>query len=130
MNPPENKADYKAVREALIKEISEFVEEMKDCSLPLSQVKKTSYTDEEARAWRSKLMESTLDKWLEEDRKFLEEKEELEKSLKRYKKIIRTMENGDDIVERLEKMDKKSRGFLKRMLKRWWVKEKTSKFMG
>ena len=75
-------------------------------------------------------MESTLDKWLEEDRKFLEEKEELEKSLKRYKKIIRTMENGDDIVERLEKMDKKSRGFLKRMLKRWWVKEKTSKFMG
>ena len=130
LNPPENKEDYKDTREALIKEISEFVEEMKDCSLPLSQVKKTSYTGEEAREWRSKLMESTLDKWLEEDRKFLEEKEELEKSLKRYKRIIKAMDNGEDVVARLEKMDKKSKGFLKRMLKRWWVKEKTSKFMG
>lgn len=130
LNPPENKEDYKATREALMKDIADFVDEMKDCSLPLAQVKKTPYTEQEAKEWRSKLMEFTLNKWLEEDRKFLEEKEELEKSLKRCKKIIRTMENGDDIVKRLEKMDKKSKGFLKRMVKRWWVKEKTDKFMG
>ena len=130
MNPPENKEDYKETREALIKEIAEFVSEMKECDLPLEQVKKTSYTREEAREWRSKLMESTLDKWLEEDRKFLEEKEELEKSLKRCKKIIRAMDNGEDVVARLEKMDKRSKGFLKRLMKRWWVKEKSSRFMG
>ncbi len=83
-NPPENKKDYLPVRESLIKEISGFVNEMG--ALPhnttVAEIKKTSFTEKEAREWQFDLMRDALDKWLYLNRKLLKDYKELKKKYK------------------------------------------------
>lgn len=110
MNPPPNKDTYKAVRESLIKEINDFVGKMENCSLPLEQVKKTAYTQEEAREWRFGLMQSTLDKWLHENRKLSGEIN------KRHEKEVKRMQKEIDHMQKLlEKEIKKGEASLFRI---------------
>jgi hypothetical protein len=91
-NPLPNKQDYRPTRDALIKDIRQFIDETKECELPIEQVKKTDYTEEEARQWQNNLMHWTLERWLHQNRGLLDE-------LKKYKKKAATLEkrlNNED----------------------------------
>lgn len=114
-NPPANKTAYMETREALIADVKKFVEEMKDCNLPIEQVKKTSYTEEEARKWQKDLMHFTLDAWLHKSRLVMEEQQLYKKEVEEYKNIIQKMENGEEVVKLLEekiKIQKKKKSIL------------------
>lgn len=103
LNPPANKPNYLQTREALIADVAKFVEEMRDCELPIEQVKKTSYTEEEARIWQNDLMHYTLELWREQSQELVEEKNMYQKQVEECKNIIRKMEKGKDVVALLEK---------------------------
>ncbi len=118
-NPPENKKDYLATREALTAQIRQFIDETKDCTLPLEQLKKTPFTEEEAHNWQHALMHWTLDTWLHKNRGLLEDHNKhkkkaaaLEKNMdKEIKKTreenIRLTEKNRLLEEKVQQLEKK-----------------------
>lgn len=102
-NPPENKKEHLATREALSNSIRSFIEETKDCTLPIGEVKKTAYTEEEARRWQNELMHWTLEKWLHQNRGLLEERNKFKKKAATLEKRLKK-ENGGALPEELTKI--------------------------
>ncbi len=102
-NPPENKTEHLATREALTKSIQAFIDETKDCTLPIGEVKKTAYTEEEARRWQNELMHWTLEKWLHQNRGLLEERNKFKKKAATLEKRLKK-ENGGALPEELTKI--------------------------
>ena len=102
-NPPENKTEHLATREALTKSIQAFIDETKDCTLPIGEVKKTAYTEEEARRWQNELMHWTLEKWLHQNRGLLEERTKFKKKAATLEKRLKK-ENGGALPEELTKI--------------------------
>ncbi len=105
-NPPQNKTTYLETRETLIKEITEFLEDVKIKDVSVEQCKRTSYTKEEAKAWQNELMRDTLEKWFFENRKLVKRQEELEKQLEECHKIIKQMDNGAELLKDFENKNK------------------------
>lgn len=112
-NPPENKQDYLPVRNALIDNINSFINEMEQYGdAPLEQIKKTPYTEAEARAWQFDLMRNTLDRWLHLNRGILSD---LDKAKKRAKELEKG--NGKRISNE-DSIFNKAKRKIKRILKK------------
>jgi hypothetical protein len=62
-NPPENKPDYKPVRENLIKRCQEFVVSVADDDRTADEAKKYKASEETVLNWRIETSEKALDKW-------------------------------------------------------------------
>ena len=62
-DPPENKPDYKPVREALIEKCRAFVDEVKDDDRSLFDLKKYRATDKEILEWRIDTLKEILPRW-------------------------------------------------------------------
>lgn len=86
-NPPANKPDYLPTRNALIETVQKFVNETKDFNGDISQIKKTSYSEEQAREWQNNLMHWTLETWLHKNRGLLEDRNNLKKEVRKLKKV-------------------------------------------
>ncbi len=82
-NPTPNKTDYLPTREKLIEEIEGFIREMEALpeNIRIEELKKTDFTETEARKWQYDLMRDTLDKWLYVNREILKENKLLSKSV-------------------------------------------------
>ena len=117
-NPPENKKEHLPTREALTAEISQFIEETKDCALPIDQIKKTSYTEQEARIWQNKLMHWTLEKWLHQNRGLLEERNKFKKKAAVLEKRLKN-QNGGTLPEEVAKIQKLEKQLEDVTLKDW-----------
>ena len=93
-NPPANRKDYLPTREALIENISGFINEMEKLpeNVTLADVKKTRFTDEEARKWQYDLMRETLDKWLYATRDIMKGYTTAKKSNKKLEKQLKEKE--------------------------------------
>ena len=63
-SPPANSPDYLPLRQALLERVGQFVAETKDFNGPIQAIKKTAYTEAQARQWQYDLMRNTLDAWL------------------------------------------------------------------
>ena len=85
-NPPENKSNYLPVRQSLIKQVEQFISETKDLNEPIQMIKKTAFSEAEARQWQYELMRSTLDKWLHASRRMNAELSKLKKKGSNSKK--------------------------------------------
>lgn len=139
-NPPENKKDYLETRNALTKNIKSFIDEMESYgeNVTLEDVKKTKYTETEARAWQYDLLRDTCDKWLYAGRKLLEDykkskkkatelEKELEKTKKDLEKTKKDLEKATKNAEKYKRLSERSlirifasrlKRFLKRVLKK------------
>jgi hypothetical protein len=132
-NPPENKKDYLETRNALTKNIKSFIDEMESYgeNVTLEDVKKTKYTETEARAWQYDLLRDTCDKWLYAGRKLLEDYKkskkkatELEKELEKTKKELEKATKNAEKYKRLSERSlirifaSRLKRFLKRVLKK------------
>lgn len=121
-NPPANKSTYKKTREALIDGIQGFIREMESKGdAPLSELKKTTYTQEEARQWQMNLMKDTLWRWRMKTIKLTKKKvkqeeknaelrakiRELEKNEKKLKKKIRQLEQREPSFQEMRALFKK-----------------------
>ncbi|OUP07325.1 polysaccharide pyruvyl transferase family protein [Anaeromassilibacillus sp. An200] len=84
LNPPHNPTNYLATRESLIKRVQDFVAETTG-EYSIEQLKKTTYTPEEARNWQYNLMHQTLDTWLYASRDLLRELKKLKQTLQSSK---------------------------------------------
>lgn len=62
-NPPENKPDYKPVRDALIERCRSFVEAVRDDDRSLYDLKKYRATDKEILEWRIKTLKEIIPRW-------------------------------------------------------------------
>lgn len=117
-NPPENKEAYKEIRENLMREVQEFVDEYKDCDKPLDEVRKTTYSYLEKLEWKTEMMEAVMEKWLKESRALLKQKESVttkyngvKKELKQYKQYVQALVDNQVIsaedVPNIESASKK-----------------------
>lgn len=91
MNPKTNKMDYLETRNSLIKSVNIFIDKTNNCELPIEKIKKTHYTEIEARKWQNELMHWTLDTWLHKNRGLLEERNKFKKERDELKKKIEEM---------------------------------------
>lgn len=105
-HPPENKSEFIAVKEKLIRDVADFVAQYEKCELSLEDVRKTSYTLDEKIRWQNEMMKTALDKWLIESRKLLAERDSLKKKvrdtskkLKSYKQFIEQIQADGYIGE-------------------------------
>lgn len=105
-NPPCNKPEMQEIRKKLIAEVGQFVNEYRDCSLSVDEVRKTTYSAEEKILWQNEMMKKTLDKWLKESRKMLAEKKAIEekwhgsvRKLKKYKKYVAQLQKEGIVVD-------------------------------
>jgi hypothetical protein len=106
-NPPANKKDYLPIRENLIKEINSFISEMEAFGdAPVEQVKKTTYTEEEARAWQFTQMRNTLDEWLRLNRGLLADLAKEKRKNKKLKLEIKNLKNQSVLKKSLQKIKK------------------------
>ena len=117
-NPPENKKEHLPTREALTNSIQQFIDETKDCTLPIDQVRKTSYTEEEARRWQNQLMHWTLEKWLHQNRGLLEERNKYKKKAATLEKRLKN-QNGGALPEEVAKIQKLEKQLEDVTLKDW-----------
>lgn len=89
-NPVPNPDTYRATRESLIQKVKDFVAET-DGDFTVEQLKKTTYTEQEAYEWQHELMHWTLDTWLYANRSLLKDinkyKKEAEKAKREAKKL-------------------------------------------
>lgn len=84
-NPPKNKTNYKQYRDALIKQVNEFVEDCeKNNERTADELKKTTYSKQEILEWQNALMKETLDEWWLENREILMKYKDCEAKLKAY----------------------------------------------
>ena len=117
-SPPANKNEHLPTREALTKSIQQFIEETKDSTLPIAEVKKTAYTEEEARRWQNELMHWTLEKWLHQNRGLLEERNKFKKKAATLEKRLKK-ENGGALPEEIAKIRKLEKQLEDVTLKDW-----------
>ena len=117
-NPPENKKEHLATREALSDSIRQFIDETKDSTLPIDQVKKTAYTEVEARRWQNELMHWTLEKWLHQNRGLLEERNKYKKKAAILEKRLKN-KNGGALPEEVAKIRKLEKQLEEVTLKDW-----------
>ena len=109
-NPPANKQEHIKTRNALIESIQQFINETKDNTLPISQIKKTSYTEEEARRWQNELMHWTLDRWLHMNRGLLDERNKYKKKASAAEAKLRAKQDEQEIL---------FKDWAKSFIKRW-----------
>lgn len=114
-NPPENKKTYLQTRENLTADIKAFVDEMKKCDLPIEQVKKVSYTEEEARIWQNELMHFTLEKWLHQNRGMLNERNKYKKQVEQYQKLLKEKGIPDDVQNEWMKKEGRTMHFCRKV---------------
>lgn len=124
-NPPANKDDYLSTRNALIKELNDFVAQTKDCEEPIERIKKTTFTEEEARAWQNKLMHWTLDRWLHLNRGIYDERNNFQKEANALKKQVKTLEDqlkhaNKKILEQKAEIQRKGEEKNTMTLREWW----------
>jgi hypothetical protein len=108
-NPLPNKQDYLPTREALIREIRQFIDETKDVELPIEEIKKTSYTEAEARRWQNDLMHWTLEKWLHQNRGLLDERNKYKNKAAVLEKRLKKADGGllPEEALKIQKLEKK-----------------------
>lgn len=115
MNPKTNKMDYLETRNSLIKSVNIFIDKTNNCELPIEKIKKTHYTEIEARKWQNELMHWTLDTWLhknrgllEERNKFKKERDELKKKIEEMNELIKNKEKKiEQLIEKYENIKMK-----------------------
>ncbi len=121
-NPPENKTEHLATREALAADIQAFIEKTKGCTLPIGEIKKTSYTEQEARIWQNQLMHWTLEKWLHQNRGLLDERNKYKRQASALEKRLKK-DWGEEIAQEKAKAQEKIKELEKRLeevtLKDW-----------
>ena len=111
-NPKPNRKDYLPTREFLLKQVSDFVEQTKNVTVTTEELKKTKYTEFEAKTWRDNLKDWTLEEWLHKNRKLLTQKNKLAAEVKDLKEKLKN--SG---VE-LKKEKKKSKSFMSRVIRK------------
>lgn len=104
-NPPENPSLYKSVRENLIKECTQFVEDMKSETRSTDELVKTTYTDDEVIKWRHDVMMETMDMWLLYTRKMTKERTKLYRIIKKTKadKIYESAKAASKLISKSKK---------------------------
>ena len=88
---PAPKQEILDLREELLGRVKAFVDEVKDLEGTADEVRKTTYTDEEAREWQFHLMHDCQEKWLKESRRkntLIEEKDQEIETLKKEKEKL------------------------------------------
>lgn len=134
LNPPENKPDYKEVREKLIESCTDFVNRMEKITGSTEELNRFTYTDAEIHEWQYKLMDLTLHKWLYMMRERDAERKEtqiqnknkqtaLKKELKDVEKELadakKQMKKDDEQRIRLEKENKNLQTIVNSKTVRW-----------
>ena len=121
-NPPANKREHIATREALTASIRQFIDETKDSTLPIEQIKKTAYTEEEARRWQNELMHWTLDRWLHLNRGMLDERNKYKKKASALEAKVRELQNqsgqiqnGQNVQNEEVRLKDWAKSFIRRM---------------
>ncbi len=66
LNPPANPENYKPVREALIKNITEFIEQTKSENRKASELVRTDYTETDFLRWKNAAMKTSLESYYDE----------------------------------------------------------------
>lgn len=109
-----NIKQIKKIREEMINSVEQFIESVKNNDLNNLEIVK--YSNEEKIKWQNKLMKITLDKWLDESRKLLEDYwaegdkcRYLENELLKSKQKLAMIENskGWKILEKLRSINRK-----------------------
>lgn len=105
-NPPKNKGDYLRLRKQLMEDVAEFIRQYGHCEQPLAAIRKTRYTSDEKLLWQNEMMQVTLEKWLEQSRDLLAEKQLIEKKyrntrkkLRRYSVYVKELQDAGVITE-------------------------------
>ena len=99
----------------MIKSVNIFIDKTNNCELPIEKIKKTHYTEIEARKWQNELMHWTLDTWLhknrgllEERNKFKKERDELKKKIEEMNELIKNKEKKiEQLIEKYENIKMK-----------------------
>lgn len=99
-NPPQNSDAYLPIRETLLREAEAFVRQYQDCDLPLEAVKKISYTAQEKLLWQNQMMKRALDKWFRQNRRMLDRKAVVQKTLKQ---TVQDLKQYEQFVRQLQK---------------------------
>ena len=92
-------------------------------------MKKTSYTEAEARQWQNELMHWTLEKWLHQNRGLLEERNKFKKKAVTLEKRLKN-KNGGALPEEVAKIQKLEKQLEDVTLKDWakaYIKRHKSK---
>ena len=103
-NPPANKPDYLPMRQSLIERAEQFVSETRNLNEPIQAIKKTAFSEAQARQWQYALMRGTLDAWLYASR---------EMNAKNRKQIARNEKQIADYKRRLSDRKKEIAGYKK-----------------
>lgn len=105
-NPLPNHREYMETRESLIKAVGDFVHKTKDITGSVFEIKKTKFSEEEAREWQNNLMHWTLDTWLHKNRGLLAERNKLKVENKKLKKMNATKNLSIEDIEKLLQQSK------------------------
>lgn len=93
-SPLPNKKDYLETRNKLIAEIQEFIDSTKTLNVPLCDLKKTRFSEEEARKWQFDLMHWTLDTWLHKNRGLLDDRNNYKRRCRNLEKELEDLKSG------------------------------------
>ncbi len=105
-NPPKNPDKYIETREKLIAGINEFIKEAEALGdKSTAQIKKTTFTEEEARSWQYKLMRQTLTAWLNGSRGMLKKYKQSKTKVNRLQKENEELRALNGMGKREEKKD-------------------------
>lgn len=99
-NPLPNKKDYLETRNRLIAEIQEFINSTKTLNVPLCELKKTLFSEEEARKWQFDLMHWTLDTWLHKNRGLLDDRNNYKRRCRNLEKELENLKSGSGLSKK------------------------------
>ena len=91
-NPPPNKTDYIPYRDALIKQVEDFVEKYKDVHGTPEELCPLDYDETEMIKWRHDAMRTAMDNWFEVTRNDIHKIRDLDKDLKKANEKIAKLE--------------------------------------
>ena len=101
INPPQNKTNYKHVREDLEKSCIGFIEKMEKETGSVDELNRFNCTDKEIHEWQFNLMDETLHKWLYKTRADSKETRKLRKEIERLKKENEKMKKENEKLLRI-----------------------------
>lgn len=111
-NPPPNKPDYIPYREALIKQVEEFVEKYKDVHGTPEELCPLNYAESDLIKWRHDMMKESMDKWLYITRADIHKIRDLDKALtKANEKIAKLEKQLEETRERARNAERERNEF-------------------
>jgi ribosomal protein S3AE len=118
LNPKPNPTIYLETREKLIKDITSFVDDVKNIEKSPDELRRTTYTDAEVIAWRHDLMKDALNSWLPQSMKLVEENKKLKAANQKMVKIS-DLKSDNKRREFAEKCmsNKKTKKIIEKLLK-------------